>query len=225
MTTQGPGQGDNICPADASDWIGPSDLFQAFADRLKFEHDIIGHRMGWLMTLNGFLVGAAALVLSNHTNVHEPALTATLLSICLAGAVSNISCCYSNYWSDVTIREAASGLDEALRMVNRRNGDLTDRVTEVSLEAYGRIFGRDPAAFRRKNRFHYWDLLHPWFLLPLLFVVAFCIAATFMEKITGASFRWWYLALPDFVTALFIALGTLAVTRYEADKKKHASHA
>lgn len=46
-----------------------------------------------------------------------------------------------------------------------------------------------------------------------------------MEKITGASFRWWYLALPDFVTALFIALGTLAVTRYEADKKKHASHA
>ncbi|WP_052280483.1 hypothetical protein [Nocardia vulneris] len=189
-------------------------LVEVFADRIKFEHDIIGHRMSWLMTLNGFLIGGAAILSANRDRFAGPAvLTGALIIICIAGALSNASCLFSNWWAGKAMRDAADALADSWSDEGRR------RVGPLM-----RLYGRDPRAFRGAERPLPSEWLHPWFLLPTLFWLLYCIAGLFATTVSGdKSGPWQANALPLAVTVvLFVPLTLLDIPRHRKRRNECA---
>ncbi|WP_280442416.1 hypothetical protein [Nocardia brasiliensis] len=189
-------------------------LVEVFADRIKFEHDIIGHRMSWLMTLNGFLIGGAAILSANRDRFAGPAvLTGALIIICIAGALSNASCLFSNWWAGKAMRDAADALADSWSDEGRR------RVGPLM-----RLYGRDPRAFRGAERPLPSEWLHPWFLLPTLFWLLYCIAGLFATTVSGDKVGPWQAnALPLAVTVvLFVPLTLLDIPRHRKRRNECA---
>ncbi|QIS03008.1 hypothetical protein F5X71_12410 [Nocardia brasiliensis] len=189
-------------------------LVEVFADRIKFEHDIIGQRMSWLMTLNGFLIGGAAILSANRDRFTAPGvLTGALVIICLAGALSNASCLFSNWWAGKAMRDAADALaDSWSDEARRRVGPLM------------RLYGRDPRAFRGAERPLPSEWLHPWFLLPTLFWLLYCTAALFATTVSGDRTGYWQAnVLPFAVTfLLFVPLTLLDFPRHRKRRNECA---
>jgi len=194
-------------PNDSSGKMKPADpewaqnVLEAFADRLKFEHDVISHRMGWLMTLNSFLIGGAAVLSANSNKFSNHAfLIGALILIFLVGAISNASCVYSNTWADTAIRGAASSLAKVWVGAGE---DLE------MLRNLGRLYGRDPKSFTntKPDRFHLRDMLHPWLLLPTMFSIVFCFASLFTNKIMDDKVSLWLLSFPALLTSTFVVAG------------------
>lgn len=140
-----------------------------YSTRLAHEHELISQRMTWLMTVNGFLLAAYAVVISGSVGQKYPnALTAAVIGISTLGAIANASCFFSNYWASRALREAAQALH---RMA-------TEGLLPVGYQAYLRLYGSDPR--NPPISFSMWrppsKVLHPWHLLPLVFLVAFVFA-------------------------------------------------
>lgn len=140
---------------------------ELFHERLRAEHDLIAHRMSWLMTLNGFLIGGAAVMVANSDRFDDSAsLNGVLLMVAILGAVSNASCLFSNYWGTAAIRGAGAALLAAW-------DDLDEEQKQRRIDRM-RLYGRDPLAFRRPGRALTW-WMHPWILLPGLFTIALAL--------------------------------------------------
>lgn len=146
-------------------------LEELFAQRLEIEHNIISHRMTWLMTLNGFLLGGAALVGANFDKFDGPqALTLVTILISVVGTVCNESCLFSNYWATRAIREAGAVLS--------REWKNTLAPAEANAQRLRmRLYGRDPVSFVGPPFMKPSAVLHPWLLLPAVFVCAFSLGA------------------------------------------------
>lgn len=175
-----------------------------FADRLKVEHDIINQRMTWLMTLNSFLIGGAAVLAANFDKfATKPAVLASaVIFICTVGGLSNASCFYSNCWASVAIRATACALSSLLG-----NGPHRARAL-----ARMRLFGRDPRAFDRPDRFQTSELLHPWMLLPVIFVGIFSLTSGLLAHLTGVTTCWRF--LPGVLGTVLLIIGVDAAYRY-----------
>lgn len=161
---------------------------------LERESAVIGHRMTWLMTLNGLILAALGVLLSSHDKIVDAhdldaATWHRLVTIlAAAGLASNLATLYSNFWAE----RAIQGADAAFMNVVVRGHDLT------TVRSAMRLAGRDPAnGPRQLEGSEEWlpgaffrpaaKLLHPWFSLPLLFIVGFaCVPATLQE----AGSRW-----------------------------------
>lgn len=147
---------------------------EIYATRIAHEHELISQRMTWLMTVNGFLLAAYAVVVSGSVAQRIPsALTAAVIGISTLGSIANASCFFSNYWASRALREAAQALH---RM-------STEGLLPVGYQTYLRLYGSDPR--NPPTSFSMWrppsKILHPWHLLPLVFLVAF-VAAPFMFR-------------------------------------------
>lgn len=145
-----------------------------YSTRLAHEHELISQRMTWLMTVNGFLLAAYAVVISGSVGQRYPAaLTAAVIGISTLGAIANASCFFSNYWASRALLEAAQALH---RM-------STEGLLPVGYQAYLRLYGSDPR--NPPTSFSMWrppsKILHPWHLLPLVFLVAF-VSAPYMFR-------------------------------------------
>jgi hypothetical protein len=153
-----------------------SSLFAALMERIRFEHEVIGQRMTWLMTLNSFLLGGAAILAANAEKFADHTVAAgVILAVCVVGAGSNSSCLYSNYFSAVAIRESARALSVEYEV---------DDSTRLRLLPILRIYGRDANSFHKGSRFIVSEALHPWFFLPATFIAMFCIGGYFVSAVT-----------------------------------------
>lgn len=169
-------------------------LVKDFADRIQAEHMVIGQRMTWIMALDSFLISGAAILAANNDKFDNHAvLAASLTIICMAGAGSNASCLFSNYWAGVAIREAANALATELdKYKNSR-----DRLLPLM-----RIYGRDPKNFA-KSEFHISEMLHLWFFLPALFTGVFLTIGLGVGKITDQPINCWNWLPVAFIAVLF----------------------
>ncbi|PWW64687.1 hypothetical protein DFQ13_103661 [Actinokineospora spheciospongiae] len=172
-------------------------LEEVFAERLKFEHDVIGHRMGWLMTLNSFLVGAMAVLIANSDKFRGGhSLGVCLLVIATLGALSNASCLFSNFWATVALRDAS------LVLVEEWN-TLDGQAREVR-RARMRLYGRDPRSFAQKKAPPS-QVLHPWLFLPIVFSIFFA-GSPFVFPMLSSQDR----DVPMYVTLVVLG-STLAI--------------
>lgn len=146
----------------------------AYSTRIAHEHDLISQRMTWLMTVNGFLLAAYAVVISGSVGQRFPdALTAAVIGISALGSIANASCFFSNYWASRALREATQALHQM----------SAEGLLPVNYQAYLRLYGSDPR--NPPTSFSMWrppsTILHPWHLLPLVFLVAF-VSAPYMFR-------------------------------------------
>jgi hypothetical protein len=150
------------------------------------EGDLVAHRMSWLMTLNGFVVaGLAALVATKADFGDATRSWAAFFSLlALLGVASNAATLYSNMWAERAIQEAdAAFMNIAVLGGLPPSPPEADRMRrEHVVRAALRLAGRDPGnspAYRDDcyAAGPWWEpigkFLHPWFLLPLLFVAAY----------------------------------------------------
>ena len=149
--------------ATATTFSNPLD---AYATRIAHEHELISQRMTWLMTVNGFLLAAYAVLVIGSVGQRIPsALTAAVIGISTLGSIANASCFFSNYWASRALREAAQALH---RM-------SAEGLLPVDYQAYLRLYGSDPR--NPPTSFSMWrppsNILHPWHLLPCSFPCCF----------------------------------------------------
>jgi hypothetical protein len=189
-------------------------LEEVFAERLQFEHKLIADRMGWLLTLNGFLVTSAAVLAANGDKfARSGTLSAALLAVGVLGATSNASCLFSNYWGTRAIRETCVVLVASW-------SDVADDEREIRRTRM-RLYGRDPRAAHDLRRSPPSVLFHPWLMLPLVFGAFFTALPYF-----GAALRaddsdlvWW---APNLVLTPFLVLVVLAVLDARFHLRRHA---
>lgn len=166
---------------------------EIYSTRVAHEHELISQRMTWLMTVNGFLLAAFAVVMSGSVGKKVPnILTASVIGICTLGALANASCFFSNYWASRALREAA----QALHRMSK------DGLLPIGYQEYLRLYGSDPKI--PPTSFSMWRppsvILHPWHLLPLVFLLAF-VAAPFLFRHVAAGH-----VTPAFVSAIPLIL-------------------
>lgn len=178
-----------------------------FAERLKFEHDIISHRLTWLMTLNGFLVAAMGLISINHARVGE-SYFAFFTAISILGLSSNGSVLFSSWWATRAIQDASNTVAEWWTQRKMDDEALEDRRMRM------RLYGRDPRFFYGYQRPTPSEWLHPWLLLPAIFSLAFLFAPQLGWRLSDDN-RWntslgemardasWYWSLTPIVVILF----------------------
>ncbi|WP_143034907.1 hypothetical protein [Glycomyces sambucus] len=148
--------------SDESDWS----LESIFADRLRFEHELIGQRMTWLMTLNSFVIGGSAVLVSGARQISgDYVVCVAILLLSALGILSNASCLFSNYWGAKSIAESGRSLDEAWVELAE---DLRERRRSKM-----RLFGRDPRHIGEDRGSPPSQVLHPWILLPAIFLLFF----------------------------------------------------
>lgn len=178
-----------------------ANLQTLFAERLKFEHDVIGHRMTWLMTLNGFLVGGGAVLVANQEKFEQGyGLTASLFAISMLGALSNCSSLFSNYWATRAIREAGAALGKSWLAL-----DPAERERQLGQM---RLYGRDPESFRGPSQPVPSQILHPWLFLPGIFTL-FYICIAFVAGVISnddLDLPSWWLAVTFGALSLFVLL-------------------
>lgn len=143
------------------------------------EHSLVNSRLTWLMTLDGFLIAAFGLVVTNVDKLSDGrAFIAVVTSISILGTLCNASVLYSNYWASRAMKEA----DEAARWALDSSRIDADGLEHPSY--LFRLFGRDPRELdvdgpQLSQPWHPvtppQKILHPWYLLPLLFCVTFVI--------------------------------------------------
>lgn len=168
-------------------------LEEVFANRLEFEHNLIGHRMTWLMTLNGFIVSGAALLIANQDKFKDNMLQLYLLLVAIftVGALCNASCLFSNYWANRAIREASAALQQAWTELKLSDEERDRRCHRM------RLYGRDPRSFSGNNSRLPSENLHPWMLLPAVFWVAYSVVPLIYLIVEHGWFlggRWGYAA-------------------------------
>lgn len=142
------------------------DLETVFAERLRFEHELIGQRMAWLMTLNSFVVGSGAVIAAGSQQFEETyVLTGLALFLACLGILSNASCLFSNYWSTRNIHECGLALD--------RSWERLPAAEREYHRSRMRLFGRDPREVHQRGAPPPSQILHPWLLLPTIFLLFF----------------------------------------------------
>ena len=168
---------------------------ELYSTRVTHEHELISQRMTWLMAVNGFLLAASAVVISGSVGQKAPSvLTASIIGISTLGALANASCFFSNYWANRALREATQALH---RM-------SSDGLLPSGYQEYLRLYGSDPRT--PPSSFSIWRppsaILHPWHLLPLVFLVAF-VAAPFMFRHPTTGY-----VIPTLVSVIPLTLTT-----------------
>lgn len=186
-----------------SDWS----LETVFAERLRFEHELIGQRMAWLMTLNSFVVGSGA-VLAAGSGQFDGTYVLTGLALFLAclGILSNASCLFSNYWSTRNIHLCGLALDESWAEL-----PAAERERHRSKM---RLFGRDPREIHERGAPPPSQILHPWLMLPTIFLLFFIALPYLAAAVSGAdrdiAFGWCAL-IEGVLLSLFVILPLLDV--------------
>ncbi|MET9259048.1 hypothetical protein [Amycolatopsis sp. NPDC004079] len=144
------------------------EIEEVFADRLKFEHELIGQRVTWLMTLNSILVGAIAVVAANaEKTAGSYVVSGVFLVASVMGTISNASCLFSNYWATRAISEAGRVLADSWRGL-----DPSERSRR---QLRMRLYGRDPRSFDAAAGSAPSHVLHPWLMLPSCFLLLFSV--------------------------------------------------
>lgn len=192
--------------SDDSEWP----LQTVFADRLRFEHELIGHRMAWLMTLNSFVIGGMAVLAASARQFDGTfVLTAAALLLGSLGILSNASCLFSNYWGTRNIHLSGLVLDESW-------AELPGAMRERHLVKM-RLFGRDPRQMRGRGAQPPSQILHPWLLLPTIFLLFF-IALPYIGMVISADDRdiapGWCAFTEVLVVSPFIVLPLLDAHHY-----------
>jgi hypothetical protein len=134
----------------------PTRAEPSHADR---EDELINHRMSWLMALNGLLAVAAGLVYTSKSLTgHERSVL--VIAVSTLGALSNASGLFSNYWASRAIAEA-------------RERDIRDPAPLAWLKTkLDRGCSFAPSSLLDPPS----KVLHPWFMQPFIFLVAYCLA-------------------------------------------------
>lgn len=113
-----------------------------FAERLRFEYELIGQRMTWLMTLNSFVVGSGAVLAANSDSFDGThVLPGAALLLGMLGILSNASCLFSNYWATRALHDSGLVLDRHWSTLS--SDERERRRTSMTL------FGRDPRQVHR----------------------------------------------------------------------------
>ncbi|OZC84862.1 hypothetical protein CH254_21010 [Rhodococcus sp. 06-412-2C] len=180
---------------------------EIFAEQLKFEHDLVAHRMGWLMTLNGFLIGGTAVLLANRDKFRsgdEAVFFAAVVTIGLLGVLCNVSSLYSNRWASKAIHEAGRALASAWTSARLNPEQIATRTSMM------RLYGRDPQSLtsRRPPRS---EMLHPWMLIPAVFAIVYAAMPYLTSGMSPGSEVLWIVLrwLPAFFALLLPATGWL----------------
>ncbi|MEZ0163189.1 hypothetical protein AB2L27_00245 [Kineococcus sp. LSe6-4] len=187
-------------------------LEEVFHDRLTAEHDFISNRMTWLMALNGFLAAGSTILAANAEKFDGSfTLNGGIFLIAVLGAMSNASCLFSNYWATVAIRGAGEALLEAWR-------DLSPDVKGKKVSRM-RLYGRDPLSFRRKGRALTW-WMHPWLLLPGLFLVVFAVLPFMSAGISrdDRDLPWVVQFIPLALLTTFVVLPAVEAARKRRER-------
>lgn len=146
------------------------EVLAVFGERVNHEHELIAHRMSWLMALNGFLIAAIGITIANSNRIPHSSLNLILVGVSCLGAISNASCLFSNYWASRAISETAIALHAVLN---------TPEYREAKTRSWRslRLYGRDPdnpplpPSFWRPPT----KILHPWHLLPIIFGITYLL--------------------------------------------------
>lgn len=165
------------------------EVLKIMGARIDQEHSLIGSRMTWLMTLNGFLFAALGLVVANSGNLTSGRAAAFLvLVVATLGTLSNASALYSHYWASRAIHETELATRWALSPAQIAASSMHPP------EALFRLFGRDPKLRSVGGHrlicsaYHpMWPLqklVHPWFFLPLLCCGIFAILPLAMSTLS-----------------------------------------
>lgn len=183
---------------------------EAFAERLKFEHDVISHRLTWLMTLNGFLVAAAAILTVNHTDI-DPLLVPLFIALSLLGTCSNGSVLFSSWWATKAIEEASYALADWWETLDPEGKEYENRRLRM------RLYGRDPNSFQGYRQPTPSKWLHPWLLLPFVFIANFVLMPQLAWQVammpgkkwdlfaTISSAGWYWTLTPLIIPILLLA--------------------
>jgi hypothetical protein len=146
------------------------EVLTVFGERVNHEHELIAHRMSWLMALNGFLVAAIGITIANSSRIPHSTLNLIVVGVSCLGAISNASCLFSNYWASRAISETAIALHTVLNAPEYRE-------TKTRSWRSLRLYGRDPdnpplppSFWRPPTKF-----LHPWHLLPIIFGLTYLL--------------------------------------------------
>ena len=91
-------------------------LLAVAGERVNHEHELISHRMTWLMALNGFLVAGFAILIVNADGMPPDAnLAFVVVGIGALGALANLSCFFSNFWATTSIFEVRETLSKIIQ--------------------------------------------------------------------------------------------------------------
>ena len=147
------------------------ELMEVYGKRLDTEHALISSRMGWLLTLDSFLVAILGVTLANLDKLGISEIAFGLVwAVSTLGVVTNASCFFSNYWGGRAIDEASLCVTQELSSLTGHDKDLAGRWL-----ARLRLYGRDPRS--EPQRIGFWrppsSIVHPWFLVPLVFTTTF----------------------------------------------------
>jgi hypothetical protein len=165
------GASSRTCATLSEDTIA---LLEVAGARVNHEHELISHRMTWLMALNGFLIAGFALLLANTDKLDQDTEIAfAVVGVSALGALANLSCFFSNFWATASIHDVQDILS---RIVNDKR--YVDRL---------RLYGFDPrrrAGVPTGRRF--WTppskVLHPWHVMPLAFCASFTLLPVLAAK-------------------------------------------
>lgn len=166
--------------------------------------------MAWLMTLNSFVIGGGAVLVAGSQQFDGAyVLTAATLFLGSLGILSNASCLFSNYWGTRNIHLSGLALDESwaelpAAMRERHRGTM-------------RLFGRDPRQVHKRGAPPPSQILHPWLLLPTIFLIFFIalpyLGAAISDGDRNIAFGWCVLA-EVLVLSPFVVLPLLDVRHY-----------
>lgn len=185
---------------------------ELFAERIKFEHELIGQRMTWLMTLNGFLFAGVAILIANVDKFEaSTVLGGASLITALVGVTSNASCYFSNEWGVRAIRGAGKVVDEHWHKEYAHDAEERER-----RRLRMRLYGRDPRSFGMPYKPPPSRVLHPWLLLPLTFTLLFALLPVLTPYASGEDID----LAPGFRFLQLSPIGLFAALIF-ADKRHH----
>jgi hypothetical protein len=193
-------------PSEIAEWS----LEAIFSERLRFEHELIGQRMTWLMALNSFIVGGSAVLAASADRFENTyVLTGAALLFAVLGILSNASCLFSNYRATKSIHASGLALD-------RHWAKLPPDERERRRANMG-LFGRDPRLVHQRGAPAPSQILHPWLLLPTMFLLFF-IGMPYISAAISAADRdiaaGWCVLAEVSVLAPFFILPALDLRHY-----------
>lgn len=127
------------------------DHSETIRQMIQHENELMNDRLGWFFTLQGLLLAALGIAWDKPDSRHFINLLAVI------GAVSSVSSCILTVSTRYAIDRLQTWWDEH-RPTDYNGPD---------------VMGGHSSAWRRKRRIP--NLLMPWFMLPFLFIVAWCL--------------------------------------------------